>query len=212
MIIEVLKTIGIGVLTYLAYKVIDLSIDRFKNTKVRLKNTPKNFFQYLQPGSSLAKAREILGQPVHDTEYSMIFKMRDMNIQIWKDGESVETICAVLPKFKLFKRFKIYPLDHKLGSVKIKDVIDEHGEIEYGTSSKSGSAWVHSYFGNPGYYNYYTFGIFDGPSAHYPTNKFPELHVPTSKLSKKTKKLKFNYVSISSKEGQGIAFDFHAMR
>ncbi|MEX2411322.1 MAG: hypothetical protein WD607_08140 [Candidatus Paceibacterota bacterium] len=70
--IELLQTIVLGVLTYLAYKLVDLTINRLKSGKVRLRVAPKNFFEYLQPGSSIGKAKEILGEPIKDTDDSMI--------------------------------------------------------------------------------------------------------------------------------------------
>lgn len=140
--IQVLQTIGIGVLTYLVYKLVDLTINRFKSGKVRLRIAPKNFFEYLQPGCSIGKVKEILGEPTIDTAGTMIFKLEDLLVQIQKEDEKIQTICAVLPKFRFFNKYRIYPLSHKLGSVKIKDIIKEHSKIEYETSSKSGNAWI----------------------------------------------------------------------
>lgn len=198
-------------LSFLIDKIFDLLLQKWREAKVRQPNTPINFFEYLQPGNNVAKAKEILGEPIYKSDVVMIFKMNDVNIQIIKKEAKIETITAILPKFMWFKLFVIYPLKHKLGSVKICDVIKYADEIKYDTSSKHGSAWIECFFGNPGKYNYYTFGIFNGPSAIYPY-KFPKLHVSIEDLDNEILNQKFNYISISNKSGCGNTFNFHAMR
>ncbi len=71
--------------------------------------------------------------------------------------------------------------------------------------------WLESYYGNSGYYNCYTFGIYDGHSAIYP-NELPELNVSIENQSNRVKGLKFNLLPISSVEENGTFVDFHSLR
>lgn len=89
----------------------------------------------------------------------------------------------------------------------LKDIIANGEELNQETSSKHGKIWIECYFGYPGLYQYYTFGIFGGPVGAF-NNKFPngnELENET------TLNLKANYISISTKSGEGAHFDFWAM-
>jgi hypothetical protein len=91
------------------------------------------------------------------------------------------------------------------------ELMEENEDLVTNVSSKSESVGVAKYYGNPGYYQTYVFGVFDGPSAPY-DGPVPEGSVAHDDPSRKV----INYVELtrnSELDVSGVAhFDFYTFR
>lgn len=149
------------------------------NPDIKLKKAPKNLLKHITPGVTLEKVRELLSAPYFDDTNKMIYKFKNVNLEIRKDGKRVSTIILILKKFGIGRKYPIHPTQFTLGKVTLGDVLESQKNLGVETSSKHGQIWIERYFGNPGYYRYYTFGIFNGPSAIYPYD-FPDFSTSNS--------------------------------
>lgn len=182
------------------------------NPDIKFNKAPKNLLRHITPGVTIEKVREILGTPYYNDANKLTYKFNSLNLEVKKEDNKVETIILVLKKFGIRNKYPIHPTDYVLGSVTLGDVID-HPQEDFGVdiSSKHGQVWIERYFGNPGHYWNYTFGILDGPGALYPDD-FPDFDTEEQKIYGDYEYLKVNFVAVSNKSGQGHVFDFYAMR
>ncbi len=84
------------------------------------------------------------------------------------DDRSVDGITLILPKFNRRNRFPIPLTTFVLGKTTLADVMDKETQIEKDFSSKHWQLSVEQFYGFPGNYNYYTYGVFTGLRCEYP--------------------------------------------
>lgn len=181
-------------------------------SEMREKFVPKDVLSEIHPGTSLSRAREILGAPYRESEVwretgsmggtSLIYKFANLYVQIESlDDKTIDLVTIVKPSMRDRDLFDVYPLDFKLGQVKFGDVMSYCGKLEVRTSSKDAEATLECYFGNPGNYRYYTFGTYIGGGIWHETLKFSvDLE---EKVTGDVAGTRPNFVSISVNEGDG---------
>jgi len=138
------------------------------------KTVPSDMLRYVQPGTSVANMREMLGAPLAETEQTYRYKFDNLYLEVEsEDGTTIDSMTLVLPSVDESDDFPIPPLesqpepDSVLGALRLGEVAEPEDDIKETTSSKHGIVWVEKYYGNPGHYRNYLFGVFDGPSAPY---------------------------------------------
>jgi hypothetical protein len=138
------------------------------------KTVPSDLLRYVQPGTSVANMREMLGAPLAETEQTYRYKFDNLYLEAEsEDGITIDSMTLVLPSVRESDKFPIPPLDggsepsYVLGELRLGEVAGPDDDIEEATSSKHGVVWVEKYYGNPGHYRSYLFGVFNGPSAPY---------------------------------------------
>jgi len=138
------------------------------------KTVPSDLLRYVQPGTSVANMREMLGAPLTETERTYRYKFDNLYLEVEsEDGTTIDSMTLVLPSVDESDDFPIPPLeshpepDYVLGELRLGEVAEPEDDIKETTSSKHGIVWVEKYYGNPGHYRNYLFGVFDGPAAPY---------------------------------------------
>jgi len=187
---------------------------------VEYKRAPSDILRYVQPGTSVANMKKMLGAPVAETETNFKYRFKNLYIEAEsEDGITIESLTLVLPSVADGDVFEIHPInglqypegDFLLGETRMGDVIEENDDLVTNVSSKSGSVGIAKYYGNPGYYQTYVFGVFDGPSAPH-DGPDPERSVAHDDPSRKV----INYVEITNRselDVSGVAhFDFYMFR
>jgi hypothetical protein len=54
-------------------------------------------------------------------------------------------------------------MEFVLGKLRLSDVLDSDSEIKKDNSTKHWGFWVQQYYGFPGLYRHYTFGVLEAP-------------------------------------------------
>jgi hypothetical protein len=181
------------------------------NPDIKLRRAPRNIFEHITPGTTVDKVKELLHTPYYNDDNRMTYKFKNANLEIKKDENKVSTMILILKNFGFRNKYPIHPTDYTLGKVKLRDIINSQENVGVDISSKHGQVWIERYFGNPGLYWYFTFGIFNGPGALYPYN-FPKFSTEDQKVYGEYEDLKFNFIAVSKNSNEGQFFDFHAMR
>ncbi|WP_157381510.1 ETEC_3214 domain-containing protein [Methylophilus sp. 5] len=177
-------------------KLISWAYGRFKRPNIELKRAPSNLFDHIKPGRSAEKMREILGAPHRKYADQYLYKFKDVCVQVSvHNDEYIQSVSMALSRVSKLGRFKISPLDFTLGKTTFLEVLKENSVIESDSSSKFYHYWTKAYYGFPGAYLYYTFGILVAPGVASPSDEFwsPNLH----NRSEIPKDKKINWVSIS---------------
>lgn len=185
---------------------------------VEYKQAPSDILRYIQPGTSVANMRKRLGAPVAETKTNFKYRYKNLYLEIdSEDGTTIDSVTLVLPSVADSDTFEVHPINNLesleqnfvLGETRIEDVMEKDEELETNVSSKSESVAVTKYYGNPGYYQSYVFGVFDGPSAQYdgPETTSTIRDDPAGKV--------INYVEITREHLDDAAvahFDFYTFR
>ena len=181
------------------------------NPDIRFEKAPRNILKHITPGVTVEKVKELLGAPYYDDQGRLIYKFKHLNIEFKVESDRITTIILLLKNFGFRRKYPIHPTKYTLGKTTLGDVIHNQENLGVEVASKHGKVWIERYFGNPGYYWNYTFGIFDGPSAQYP-HDFPEFSTSEQRIFGDYDDLKVNFIAVSNKENNGATFDFFAMR
>jgi hypothetical protein len=197
-------------LTFLIKYFFDKIINVFKPVDFKTPNAPKDIFEYIIPGVSPAFIKDRLKSPNFENESSHVYKFSNLYLELIFADSKVETINAILPDLA-FKKFKVHPFDFYFGKIRMKDVYENPTHIIKDGSSKFGAIWIEEYYGNPGHYNYYCFGVYVGPGVRYNDKNF-EAYFDQTELTDKQKKLKVNFLSISAHERKGSPIYFEYLR
>lgn len=185
---------------------------------VEYKRAPSDILRYIQPGASVAHMKEMLGAPMVETERDFKYRFKNLYVEAEsEDGTTIDSVTLVLPSVADGDAFEIHPIDNVqypeqdfvLGETRMADVMEGGEDLVDNVSSKSSSVAVTQYYGNPGYYQTYVFGVFDGPSAHYdgPGTNSSMRDDPSDMI--------VNYVEITREhlDDPGVAhFDFYTFR
>ena len=127
---------------------------------------PTNIFEYAQPYAGLQYLRAVLGEPHRVEKKWATFRFRDLYLQVMLgDSDSVEELSVLTRKPTWLGRYTVYPLHYVLGEVTLADVVESGQAFVVEGSSMFCTVHVQRYFGFPGKYNYYTFGIYSGPGV-----------------------------------------------
>jgi len=210
--LEALWSFVSKLVTSLVGRAIDWAIARFRRPSIELKRAPENLFEHLAPGTSLARVREVLGTPQRvETEWHS-FTFNDAFVQVGsRDGQTVEWIGVVLPRIGRRARFPLGILPLELGRSTLGDVLalspDTEVEIKKDSSSKHWCFWTECYFGFPGLYRHYLFGVIEAPNVIPP--KFDWDHA-NDRLASEPKNVRLNWMAVSASAGSAESFNFWA--
>lgn len=174
------------------------------------KRAPTDLLRYVKPGTSTANMREQLGAPFstdsRGTEENpdatiYRYKFSNLNLEAYsKDGATIHIMTLVLPSVRGPDCFSVPMLgsveDFVLGRDYLGKVLEEQDNPDWRTSSKHGLLAVEKYYGNPGQYRRYRFGVFTGPSAPYDLDTGSAGFRDTSPAE-----LKINYFSLTGENG-----------
>lgn len=211
--LESLGAVAWKLATSFSGKLVDWLIARFKRPSISLKRAPENLFHHIVPGTSLVRAREVLGIPHRVDGQWQSFAFSDAHVQISsKDGQSVDWIAVLLPKLDRRAHFPIgigamKPL--VLGKSTLGDVLalDPDAKIKRENSTKHWCFWMECYFGFSGLYRHYLFGVMEAPCSLPP--EFVWDHENDS-LKSDPKTVRLNWVAVSSEPESAAAFNFWA--
>ena len=185
-----------------------------KNNKARLESprAPANLLHHLAPGAATSKMRELLGAPYAEQPGRFSYRFSNLLLQIEaEDHTTIDAVGMILPRIDRKPGFEIYPLKLTLGKMTMADILEDDATIERETSSKHLLLSIDRYYGNPGFYREYSFGVFHGPGADYPWKDI-EWDFENDQLLTDPKKLKVNWVTITNGLKQGFSIDFWAFR
>ncbi len=160
---------------------------------------PENILSQLNPGTSINFTKELLGEPKIQEDLEDESQNKTETIYVWHfnnafisirsiDNQSIETITLIKSSMEQSDKFTIYPLNYELGNLQYSDIKDLCESSQKNYSSKFYSLFTKCYFGNPGKYYSFEFGLFEGGNVIY-NQAIDDINVGP-----------FNYVSISSNE------------
>jgi hypothetical protein len=190
-----------------------------KQVLLEHKAVPSDLLAYIYPGTSIANLRDMLGPPFAETERSLKYKFKNLLLEVdTRDGVTIDTLTLVLPSVEEADEFPIPPLtstqgaEYVLGTLRLGEVMTHQDDLLEDTSSKHGAISVAKYFGNPGYYCNFLFGVFDGPGARYDGPLGPD---DGSTLFGRPDDLIVNVLTISHMDAdvpEMAVFDFYSFR
>jgi hypothetical protein len=199
--------------TSLGGRAIDWAIERFKRPTIRLRRAPENVFHHIAPGTSLARAREILGTPHRVDGQWHSFAFSDAHVQIGSDdGQSAQWVGVVLPRFERRAQFPISLASMGslvLGKATLGDVLalDPDAKLKKDSSTKHWCFWIEGYFGFSGMYRHYLFGVIDAPCVLSPEFKWDHAN---DRLKSDPKTVRLNWIAVSGSAGAAESFNFWA--
>lgn len=175
--------------------------------RIHEQHAPVNLFEYVQPYGSLEHVEKVLGVPYRKEGRWITIKFADVFVQLTSQNNStIASVDVLLRRPRFRTTFPIYPLDFVLGKLKLSQVLDSKAELTKEFSSKFFCFYVTKYFGNPGKYFYYTFGIYSGPGIVRP--KF-EWNRERDELATDPHKLLVNWIRISTSAKDRTTPNFH---
>lgn len=194
-------------------RLIEWIIERFKRPTIRLKRAPENLFDHIAPGTSLARAREVLGTAHRIDGQWHSFAFSDAHVQIGsEDGQSAQWVGVVLPKLDRRAQFPIAvggmgPL--VLGKSTLADVLalDPDAKLKRESSTKHWCFWVECYFGFSGMYRHYLFGVIEAPCVLPPDFEWDHVN---NRLASDPKTVRFNWMAVSGSQGAAESFNYWA--
>lgn len=188
-------------------RLIPLAWEKIRRPLIRDPRAPVNLFEHAQPYASLDHLREVFGTPYRSDKQWITYRFQELFLQITtKDLTTVETINVLIRKRGLLKTFQIYPLQYILGKITLSDVMDSERKLTIEGSSKYCAVYTQQFFGFPGKYNHYTFGIYSGPGIH--SVDF-EVTPERDGLASDPKKAVINWVHIGSSAQHFMTPDFY---
>lgn len=209
---DIISTLVITVIGGLAVWFIIELVKRSGLRNYKQNKAPLNILEHVYPGVTLIKAQEILGAPYIEDKNILIYKFSNLFVQLsTQESKSVSAVTKMLPSLQKHNKFKVYPLNYVLGELKFGDQNFSAEDIILDSSSKFVAAWVELYFGNPGYYRDYTFGIFSGAGVRYEDEKL-HLYLKDKMNVNHLNKLIVKFVSVANKEGIGRPIHFEYLR
>ena len=79
---------------------------------VEYKRAPGDILRYVQPGTSVANMRKMLGAPVAETETNFKYRYRNLYVEAEsEDGTTIDSVTLVLPSVAEGDTFEIHPID-----------------------------------------------------------------------------------------------------
>ncbi len=131
---------------------------------------PKNILTKLYPGVSIKYAKLLLGEANIVTEASVhIWHFDNASIHIASDdNQSIDAISLVKASMEQPDEFTVYPFNYLLGTLK-RDDLKDYGcsPVKEDHSFKDYGVYTKCFFGNPGNYWKFEFGIYRGGRIAY---------------------------------------------
>jgi hypothetical protein len=171
---------------------------------------PEDILTKLNPGVSLEYTRQLLGEPnVHENllkEANGEFVPSEQEMFVWRfknafiailseGGKSIDGITLLKKSMEQPDKFKIYPLDYELGALEYSNISNECEPPKINAGAKQYYVFTKCYFGFPGKYWNFEFGLFEGGGVFYgePSKANINGNINTGP---------FNYVSIGHDEAK----------
>jgi len=186
------------------------------------KNIPSDILYHLNVNSSLDSAKTILGNPfrMFTNGYSLfnndsfntnalLYTFKNCDILIESDDGKVLHMIAVQTSFGECD-IEIPPLGVILGKARIGDLSKVCGfdKAEYFRSSKDAYFAMEGYFGNFGYYRYYTFGCYCTNAKKFEDGKLLDFE----EADMKVEDMLIDFIAISDSENRGHNIDYRSFR
>lgn len=188
------------------------------------KKAPTDLLRYVRPGTSVANMKEHLGAPFsmdthstneHASAVTYRYKFSNLNLEAYsRDGITIHVMTLVLPRVEGADHFYVPMLEHvnsfMFGRDCLGTVTGKTDEVRSETSSKHGVLISEKFYGNPGQYRKYRFGVFSGPSAPYDAANSTIISSEASQ-----DELIVNFFSLTSENGKfyrRLHYNFYAFR
>lgn len=193
--------------------------DRATTSSMRIRTIDRDILRDIHPGTSLERARAILGPPYREREMwlpgegrvggvSLIYKFANLYMQVEsRDNREVDIVTIMKHDTRQKDRFEIYPLRYELGKLKLGDIRPQCGSLEVHTASKDAVVFTECSFGYPGFYYYYTFGVYVGGGVYYGISNFGFVDA-TQSVTGNPDEIVPNFVSIAKNQGHGHPIHF----
>ena len=192
----IVKTILSG-----AANIFGFLIKKLRRPKIETPRAPANIFEHIKPYASISRIKEILGNPCREENNTQYFRFKDALVQVVYDGiDTIQSVSVTLPAMSLWARFPVPPTKFILGKTTVADFWSDELTWTKDGSSKYTLYSIERYFGYPGNYWHYTFGLYEGPGVSMP--QF-EWDYKNHCLTSDPKNVKFNWVTIACDEGAG---------
>ncbi|OMQ78005.1 hypothetical protein [Burkholderia pseudomallei] len=189
---------------------------RFFPPKVGYQLTPSNLLEVVRPFSNYRKALELLGEPHHVWNAQASYRFADSLLQIEHDANDVITAVTLATlKLRWPHRFRVHPLGFMLGKNTFRDVFPE-GEIALSHigSSKFNIYSKTEYFGFPGSYLHFSFGIVE--AATWPPLLWQRdaeiVQNGEARTLTNPERVKFNIVALTIDEPEFFPFTWSAFQ
>jgi hypothetical protein len=153
-------------------KVASYAYAKLRRPSVGYRRAPKNLFEHVKPGTSLAKMKEVLGTPNQESDGQYRYVFAEACVQVdCADGVSIDSVSVGLCGVTRWNRFQIWPIhDLILGKTTFLSIIESSDEVTFDSSSKFFHFYVVKYYGFPGLYWNYAVGVLECPGV------FPDKH------------------------------------
>ncbi|KVN99195.1 hypothetical protein WJ70_05980 [Burkholderia ubonensis] len=178
--------------------------------------TPSNLLELVRPYSNYGKVVELLGEPHHAWKAQASYRFADSLLQIERDDDNVVTavtLATLKPRWP--HRFRVHPLEFVLGRDTFRDVFPD-GEIalSHNGSSKFNIYSKTGYFGFPGSYLHFSFGIVE--AATWPPLRWQhDAEIVNSgeiRTLANPEQVKFNIVSVTIDEPEFLPFTWSSFQ
>lgn len=126
---------------------------------------PENILTRLHPGVSIKYANSLLGEPsIIDQGSVYVWNFDNVSIGIASDdNQSIDAITLIKVSMEQPDKFIVYPLNYSLGILRYVDLRDYGcSPIEKDYGGKHSGQYTKCFFGNPGNYWNFEFGVFNG--------------------------------------------------
>lgn len=177
-------------------KLIGVAYGRFRRPLVANKRAPKNLFEHVKPGASVARMKEILGTPHQENDGQYRYAFIEACVQVdAADQITIDSVSVGLTRTKWWNRFQVWPIhDLILGKTTFASVIETDLPVVFDYSSKFYHFYIVKYYGFPGFYWNYAVGVLECPRVfpddyHWSPNTQSRDEIP--------KKMKVNWVCVT---------------
>ena len=185
--------------------------------KIGYQLAPSNILEVVRPYANRKKIVELLGHPHHEWRERASYRFDDALMQvIYDESDMVDTVVLAALSLRWPHRFKVHPLNLKVGASTFYDACESDSvELRQDQSSKFTTFWIERDFGFPGNNHSFSFALVG--AATYPPldwghrRSFPDWEGERW-MMKDTRAVKFNAIAISRKEGELFPFSWEAFQ
>lgn len=194
-------------------RLFDWALGVLQRPSIRLQRAPQNLFDRIAPGTSMARAIELLGKAHHVHSHWHSFRFSDALVQISsEDARSVDWIGVVLPAVGWRRRFSVSLAGMGslvLGKATLADALklDPEAAIKKDYSTKHWCIWIESYYGFSGMYRHYLFGVMEAPGVWTPAFEWDHAN---DRLKSDPGDVQLNWIAVARSSGAAQAFNFWA--
>ncbi|KPC52009.1 hypothetical protein [Amantichitinum ursilacus] len=185
--------------------------------KIGYQLAPSNLLEVVRPYAYKGKIKELLGEPHHKAAGVESYRFADALLQImYEDDEDIRSVTFVGINPWWPHRFRIHPLSLTLNRSTFADGCGSDAlELEKDQSSKFTLYWKTEYFGFPGNYLHFSFGLLEAatwPPTTWDTRPQPDIAGTDMKwILRNPSSVRFNAIAITKKE-EGFPFIWSAFQ